>query len=270
MILFQSFLSLQSLEIDSHIAKSRLCIKFSGGGIYFWWKAGVCTYLQEHIFDYNVDNIKGGITMLGSSAGSLASTLLSSNANFEYAAKYAIMQVERDHIYEKKLGLFGIWGNLIEEWLNETIPNDLTYNTQNMLYLTVTPVHILPKIKLISHFDNKNDLVHTNMASIHVPLFLDKQIFSQLHHHHYIDGSFWPFMTRGWINEPLPQHIDYNDVITINYQNDFKLRQKLSSTKFLDLITPSILYDMMDLGYQYMKHEAVSNDQYAKLFQRIG
>ena len=72
-------------------------IKFSGGGINFWWQAGAAKFLSE------VSDLRA-IPVMGSSAGALCATLLVNGASFDAAAKLAINQAYENKLFEKKLG----------------------------------------------------------------------------------------------------------------------------------------------------------------------
>jgi hypothetical protein len=75
----------------------------------FWWQAGVAKYICDN---YDTSNL----TIIGTSAGSLTATFMSSEVCFSTAAKYAKYIEQRDQIMKNPLGLAGIWGNLINEW----------------------------------------------------------------------------------------------------------------------------------------------------------
>lgn len=110
-------LSLRS-QTSNHKYKA---IRFSGGGIYFWWQAGVSQYLVEKFNEKD----KVFPLLLGSSAGSLTATLLGNKCDMVKAAEYAIMQSEREKIFDSPKGLAGIWGPIVKEWLQVLLPEDI-------------------------------------------------------------------------------------------------------------------------------------------------
>ena len=69
----ESFGLSMSLSVIDSEAKEETpyeCIRFRGGGIYFWWQAGAARYLNEH-----ADDKLGNLPLYGTSAGSLTATL---------------------------------------------------------------------------------------------------------------------------------------------------------------------------------------------------
>ena len=100
---------------------------FSGGGIYFWWQAGVATYIQEK---KNL-NPKLKVNYLGSSAGALSAALLYSNVSMSKAAEYAIYQAEREKLFTNPSGLAFVWGKIVREWLDVLIDEKAIENNRN-------------------------------------------------------------------------------------------------------------------------------------------
>jgi predicted acylesterase/phospholipase RssA len=75
-------------------------MKFSGGGIYFWWQAGAAKFLSEQCTISDLSTFP----VMGSSAGALCATLFVNGASFDAAAKFAINQAYENNLFEKKLG----------------------------------------------------------------------------------------------------------------------------------------------------------------------
>jgi len=82
---------------------------------------------------------------------------------------------------------------MIEEWLQIMIPNEqeqlIKLHEGDRLRLLVTPVPSFGK-RIVSEFQDKDDLIRCNMASIHLPLFLDGHLTANFRGHPMIDGSF--------------------------------------------------------------------------------
>ena len=104
---------------DNDGKKSPLLV-FSGGGLFFYWQAGVVTYLRESGYDLS------RVRLSGASAGALTATLTATNTDFYEATRLALQMSEEVGIWDRKAGLQGIWGPLIEDWLYQLIPNDAT------------------------------------------------------------------------------------------------------------------------------------------------
>ena len=133
---------------------------FPGGGIFFYWQAGVVMYLREH--DYDLQSC----SFSGASAGALTATLAAGDVDFYEATDLALKLAADAGVWDRKGGLQGIWGPLIEEWLDTLLPSSLE-DIEGRLSLLVTPVPSFGKSK-ISSFIDKKDLIQCNLASVHL------------------------------------------------------------------------------------------------------
>ena len=104
-------------DCSSSSAKSHLV--FPGGGIFFYWQAGVVSYLREQ--GYDLDDT----TMAGASAGALTATLTASDVDFYEATTLALDLAEEEGVWDRRGGLQGVWGPMIERWLEELLPSNV-------------------------------------------------------------------------------------------------------------------------------------------------
>lgn len=102
---------------------------FPGGGIFFYWQAGVITYLREQ--NYNLMNNDNQVQFTGASAGALCATLTCTDVNFESATELALSLAEDAGVWDRPLGLYGIWGDMIETWLDELLPENSVEMTED-------------------------------------------------------------------------------------------------------------------------------------------
>ncbi len=177
--------------------RSDICYELSdyqSGGIFFYWQAGAITYLREK--GYQINNPE--IHFTGASAGALCATLTACDVNFEDATSLALKKAREEGVWDRPLGLFGIWGSIIDEWLEELLPGDdldqhevllPLVNNEKKLSIIATEIPSFQKKKL-SDFKSKRDLIDANMASVHIPFFLDGKATTQFRLQPYIDGSF--------------------------------------------------------------------------------
>lgn len=98
---------------------------FPGGGIFFYWQAGVVTYLREQ--GYKLDAIRLG----GASAGALTATLTATDVDFYQATDLALSLAKDAGVWDRKGGLQGIWGPMIDAWLDELLPDDAVEKVNN-------------------------------------------------------------------------------------------------------------------------------------------
>eukprot|EP00804_Cyclotella_cryptica_P030903 CCRYP_019749-RB/>CCRYP_019749-RB protein AED:0.05 eAED:0.05 QI:80/1/1/1/0.5/0.2/5/2631/164 len=88
----------------SSSSSKRAGIIFPGGGLFFYWQAGVIAYLQEQ--SYNLSST----LVSGASAGALSATLAKTNVCPHTATELALHLSEEAGVWERPLGLMGIWG----------------------------------------------------------------------------------------------------------------------------------------------------------------
>jgi len=118
-----------------------------------------------------------GIQFVGASAGALVTTLGACGVSPDVAIDSAYRLSNEEKLWDKKLGLLGIWGGLVRRWLDEILPHDAHDICRGRLKLVVTDVLRRRQVYL-EDFSDKKDLIDANMASIHIPLFLDFGPFS--------------------------------------------------------------------------------------------
>ena len=134
---------------------------FPGGGIFFYWQAGVVSYLREQQYDLSC------CTFAGASAGALTATLTSTGVDFYQATDRALELAAEAGVWDRKGGLQGIWGPIIEQWLDELLPPEAETIVQGKLSLLVTPIPSFGKTQ-VNDFQDRQDLIRCNMASVHL------------------------------------------------------------------------------------------------------
>ena len=86
------------------VATEQKMLIFPGGGIYFWWQAGVVKALQKH---YNLKN--DNLTLSGASAGSISCVMAVCNVDMDHAMNVAIRLADEAGIFTRTGGLAVIW-----------------------------------------------------------------------------------------------------------------------------------------------------------------
>lgn len=76
------------------------------------------TYLREQNYDLS------DVALTGASAGALVATLTATEVDFEEATTNALQKAENAGVWDRTFGLQGIWGPMIESWLDELIPEE--------------------------------------------------------------------------------------------------------------------------------------------------
>ena len=109
---------LNSVRDDVDTSSKKAGIIFPGGGLFFYWQAGVIAYLQENKYDLS------SVLFSGASAGALSATLAKTATCPYKATELALQMSDEAGVWERPLGLMGIWGDIIYEWLDEILPLD--------------------------------------------------------------------------------------------------------------------------------------------------
>jgi len=223
-------------------------IVFPGGGIFFYWQAGAVSYLRENGYDLS------RVTMTGASAGSLTATLTAAGVDFERATEVALGLAEDGGVWDRPLGLQGVWGEMIETWLDELLPEDAVEQVGDRLSLLVTPVPSFGK-ENISRFESRADLIRTNMASIHIPWFLDGKLATSYRGGPCIDGSFLSKPTD--YDRPPPSNgsngttgIQPSVVVTLDWTQDPVLANK-SLGDAVSAISKEGIWGILERGREY-------------------
>ena len=156
---------------------------FPGAGLFFYWQAGVVSYLRQAGYDLSKT------TMSGASAGSITATLAATDVCFSNATDTALRLGRDAGVWDRPMGLMGVWGSLIEEWLDEILPEDAAELANGRITILLTTIPKLGKQR-VSRFVDRDDLICCNISSIHLPLFLDGKFASHYRDSLHIDGSF--------------------------------------------------------------------------------
>jgi len=108
--------------------------------------------------------------------------LAATEVNPYEATELALSLSEKAGVWDRPLGLQGVWGNMIYEWLDTLLPDDAVERVVKKLNLVVTPVPSFGKSR-ICDFHSREDLIMANMASVHIVsfAFLFNALLSSLH-----------------------------------------------------------------------------------------
>lgn len=212
-------------------------ISWCGGGIYFFWELGVARFILEN---YSLKNV----TLNGASAGALIAVLLACQVSPKEAVRAAHRLANEAGVFDRPLGLAGVWGELIRNWLRELLPLDAAERCQGRVRIVVTESPTL-RLRYLDDFESKEDLIDCLMASVHIPFFLDGRAAFSYKGRQYIDGSLWDFITGG--NSELLQCDGL--ACLIDYFFDDQLQ--FNRLDFIKLSSMEEVERLMEKGYQY-------------------
>jgi predicted acylesterase/phospholipase RssA len=216
-------------------------VVFPGGGIFFYWQAGAVTYLRENGYD-----LGGGVSFSGASAGALTATLTATGVDFERATDLALHLAAEAGVWDRTGGLQGIWGPMIEQWLDELLPpNALDLVQDNRLSLLITEVPSFGKER-VQEFRSRDDLIRCCRTSVHIPWFLDGKLYTKFREKRYIDGSF--------LAQPCHYVPDERqDALVLNYADD-PAYQGTGLLDFVEAVNPEGIYNILRDGKRFAKH----------------
>jgi hypothetical protein len=255
-------------------------LAFPGGGIFFYWQAGVVTYLRQLSQQSQSQSHKYDLTQCsatGASAGALTATLTACDVDFYQATELALQMADEAGVWKRSRGLQGIWGPLIRQWLDDLLPDDAAQRMEarHTTLLVTTPFHtvnatkamsssrgngndrngilqVFPK-QAISTFYNRQDVIDCNMASVHLPIFLDGQWTANFRQQACIDGSF--LATRNDYLAPPPPAaaaVAAPPTLFLSHRQDERYQQQ-SIFSFVQAATPDGIYQMIEDGKAYAK-----------------
>lgn len=231
------------------------------GGIYFYWQAGVVSYLREQPEKYDLE----ACSMSGASAGALTATLAACQVDFEKATALALDLAAQAHMWDRgSWGLQGIWGPMIEEWLDRLLPSEeeddlllKKFVGNQRLRILVTPIPSFGK-EGISEFESKQDLIRCNMASVHLPYFLNGDWVTDFRGRPMMDGSF-----QSQLADYLPPHekaaeSSSSNILMVDWKCDPVMQSQASGLSFIQTLSPDGIWSLLDQG---RKHAQIMEEQ---------
>jgi hypothetical protein len=221
---------------DTHPLPLRL--GWAGSGLFFWWQLGAVAYLRDR---YDLSKVK----QVGASGGALAAALGACDACPDRTMDVALELSERYGVWDRPLGLMGVWGRIVEEWLDELLPEDAHERCSGNVGVVYT---VLPTCEQVvaDRFTSKRDLMDCLLASAHVPFFLDFKLARPVRGHLAVDGSFPDFFTE----QNSPPVTAGGEALVFDYYSDSRLARG-SRLDMLALKEPDAIRHVMRLGYEY-------------------
>lgn len=140
-----------------------------GGGIYFFWMLG---FLRHVLENFSTDNV----IFLSASSGALASVLACCQVDPDRAALAACRTTDKHGASNRWLGIGGVWGVALEEWLDEVLPEDAADRVRGKVRVVVNTA-FPHQTFLVSNFRTRQSLIGWLRAACHLPFFMDYKPF---------------------------------------------------------------------------------------------
>jgi hypothetical protein len=223
-----------------HFLRGKKNITFAGGGVCWFWQAGVVKALQQQYDLRNED-----ICFSGASAGSISSVLAVCNVNIDDAIEAALRLADEAGVFTR-MSLFGIWGGLIERWLNELLPDDCHIICSGRVFISITTLSPFRR-KVVSTFTSRKELIQVCLCSIHLPFFLDGKFSRMYNGDACVDGSLQFFLNNThWVVSD--QEIETDAFILHHTKDKQFMKQKW---RFLEIVGKDALHRMITIGFEY-------------------
>ena len=220
-----------------------------GGVLQYWWAAGAVEALRE-------SHDCGALSFAGASAGALAAALAACDVDMAASARLAYSLAERENFYSRRLGLVGIFGPVVREWLWELLPPDCAAVCSGRVHVATVelptwrrPRRLVPRRTVHCDFSDKADLVDCLLASAHVPYLMDGHARARFRGRPHLDGSA---LLRGRVERiaaPGQEHFwlcyaaDQNPAMTAQRGREF------------NVATYEGVLDLMSAGYAWVGRE---------------
>jgi len=224
---------------------------FPGGGIFFWWQAGLVKALQQRY-----DLQRGDLSMSGASAGSITCVMAACNVDMDAAMNAALRLADEAGVFTRSGGLAGVWGKLIERWLHEMLPDDCHTTCSGKVGISVTALALAfnpIQRKVINTFSSKEDLIDACLTSVHIPYFLDGNFSRTYRGEACVDGSLLFCL----LNTPWRASEEFGEKQSawlLHHAKDEKLMQR--KWGFLETLDKDSLVEMFSMGHDHgMGHD---------------
>lgn len=222
----------------AEVSKQAPTVSWAGAGIYFFWQLGAMKFLAER---YDLTKVP----MVGASGGALAAVLAGCGVPADLVLQRAYDLSLEHNVWERRLGLLGVWGTIIETWLDELLPDNAADMCRDRITIVVTTLPNMAQIG-ISDFTDKHDLINAAMASSHIPMFLDLKFARRCRGKYCIDGSFPDF----FYNDNSPLLKNGGQAVIFDYFQDENL-VRTGRMDMLKLRTYEEVKRNMEFGYKY-------------------
>ena len=130
--------------ISAPSSKQSPGIFFPVGGLFFYWQVGVIVSPLKVYYEYSYimqfrtnpwfayhkpiskkkDTSNTLLSGASNSAGALSATLAKTEVNPYDATELALSMADEAGIWDRPLGLQGVWGSIIYDWLDRLLPLD--------------------------------------------------------------------------------------------------------------------------------------------------
>ena len=188
------------------------------------------------------------VRLRGASAGGLAVTLAACGVPASTALDAAADLADAHGVFDRPLGLAGVWGGIVRDWLHSVLPADAAARCAGRLSLVVTGVPSM-RLSSVDCFATKDELVDACLASAHIPYFLDGKPFARYKGRPLLDGSLYDFVFQS------NSHLLTSDgayVLDYAHDTDLVVGNRLA---FLSNVDTASARGLMEAGADYARRQ---------------
>lgn len=194
------------------------------------------------------------VPMVGSSGGGLVALLGACEVAPQEAVARAFALCREAGVYERPLGLFGIWRGLVHRWLSDLLPADAPARCARV-GLVVTQLPYLQPVRL-SGWQCRRDLIDAALASAHVPLLLDGRPATRCRGEWVLDGN----LHYGWLGREEELVPTGCPAVVFDPRHDSRLAAALGArwAACLRSLDGGRATELVELGREYGQRVAAS------------
>lgn len=161
-----------------------------------WPGYGILVFLQLGVLAHlNATRHPAAAVHVGSSAGAMAAAFAVCQVDPRDAIDAAAALCDEYRVWDRPLGLVGVWGSMVRAWLRKLLPADAAARCSGRVRVVVTTLPALRRV-VVSEFKDREDLIEACLASAHLPLLLDWRPAALWRGMRCVDGSLLYVLTR--------------------------------------------------------------------------
>ena len=152
-------------------------------GIFIFWQLGAMSYLDKH---YDLSRV----SMTGASAGAITIVCAASKVDYDEFVEKMITKCEEIKVWERRLGVIGVLGEIARDTLERTLPEDSHKKVNGaQISVLIQPVNPFESLEKVSNFPSRASIITALSASAHIPFLVNGQTHAKFRGKSYIDGD---------------------------------------------------------------------------------
>lgn len=211
-------------------------------GIFFFWQLGVLSYLDRQ---YDLSRI----SMTGASSGAVAVACTAANVEFADFVQMTITKCDEINLWERKLGVIGVLGQITKDTLERMLPEDSheKLNESNVSVL-IQPANPFRSVKRVTSFRSRRSVIDVLSATSHIPYLANGKAQTKYRGKSYFDGALFA-RPQDFVDEELSGV----PVLQFDHSQD----PALKDTNLIDCLktpTKEQIWGLFYMGRKFAEH----------------